>query len=530
MATEIGRSLSELTKQTTKLGQEIKKSKAEASALDKQLKLNPGNVDLVRKKYAAFEEQLTLNRQKMDLLNKKRSQLDEGWKSGALTQKEYERQLAIIKKDAEKTASSISECTVAINGQNAAIRSAKIANWTNQLEKAEQKTSKLSKATLAFSAALVTVMKQGLDYGGQLDDLAHKYSTTAEALQIQEHRFLKITGSSEGYTSALEKIGSIQSSIASGRGARYLNFLKQLGISQEDLNGKNNGEIYELIASSLANVSDETERATIAQGLFGTTGLDVALVAGTAAEQIQALDETLIENGIVTSEQAALAGDAGDMVDNLTAKFKSMSVEVLVDLLPIIETVTDFLKNTVIPIITDVTGALSNIGPVGQKIILALLVGIVLLPKVIGFVKTFLTTMQLIKTATDMQTVATTALTTASTPWLGIIMAVSAALMLLVTIISMFINKSKEAVDISGDLMNSVAETQSALEGMGYTLDTASETTYNTNTKKDLNVNVDISAHGDTSSAREYANDVGNVISDAITADVLNEALGAKVR
>ena len=76
MAVEVGRTISALTKQTNKLTQEVKKSRAEVSALDKELKLNPGNVDLVRQKYSAFAKQLTLNQQKIATLNTKRKELD----------------------------------------------------------------------------------------------------------------------------------------------------------------------------------------------------------------------------------------------------------------------------------------------------------------------------------------------------------------------------------------------------------------------------------------------------------------------
>lgn len=530
MAVEVGRTISALTKQTNKLTQEVKKSRAEVSALDKELKLNPGTVDLVRQKYSAFAKQLTLNQQKIATLNTKRKELDTGFSSGAISQKEYEKEIVKIKKEVEKTTKSIEECTVALGRQNAEIRAAKMTNLISGLDKVQQKAEKVSKATMVAVAAFGALLKKGLDVGGELDDLANKYSTTAEAIQLQEHRYLKITGSSEGYTASLQKVGAMQSSIASGRGARYLNFLKQLGLKQSDLENKNNGEIYNLISERLAGLTDQTQRATIAQGLFGTVGLDVAMVTGQTAEKLKELDDVVYANGIITNEQAQAAGNAGDRFDDLKGKLESVAVEALVDFMPTIEALTSFLKDTVLPLITSITNAIADSGPVGQKMLALLIVGIVVLPKVIGFAKTLLTTMQLARGATYAQAAATTTLTAASGPWLGVIVAISAALMLVVTLISMFIGKSKEAINVSDDLMNSLGDTQSTLEGMGYKIESASETTVINNQKKQLDVNVDVNAHGDTKSSQEYAQDVGTTISDKITADVINYALGSKVR
>lgn len=530
MATNVGRSISELTKQTQKLTQEVRASKNEVGALDKKLKINPGNVDLVRQKYAQLANQLKANQDKIVLLNKKRAALDAGWKSGTIDQQTYERELVKTKAEITRTEKAITQCTSALANQNAEMRQAKVTGIVQKLDKVQVAAQKVSRAALGVVVAFAALLKKGIEAGGELDDLAKKYSTTAEAIQYQQHRYLILTGSQDGYVSSLEKIGSIQSSIAAGRGARYLNYLKKLGITQDDLNGKNNGEIYEMIAEKLSAVADSTERATIAQGLFGSTGLDVAVVTGATAEELQKLDDIVVQNGIITNEQAAIAGEAGDRFDELKGKFESTSVAVLTDLMPIIEGLTDFLKNTALPILEDITGAIGNMSPEAQKMLFLLLLGIIVLPKIIGFIKSAAAMTSVWKTATMGQAAATTALTTASTPWLPIITAIGLALMLVISLVSMFINKGKSAVETSEELINSLSDTKSKLNDMGINLESSAEITHNDNTKKDLNVNVDVDVSGDTESGQEYAEDVGTIIYESIRADILNESLGKIVR
>ncbi len=530
MAVEVGRSLSGLTQKAKEYNSEIRKSKQETRALDKALKLNPGNVDLVKQKYAALSNQLTLNRSKLDTLKQKQNQLNVELKAGTITQQTYEKELIKVRNGQKAAETAIAECTEAMRRQNSEIRNAKFNSLISGLDKAQQKTEKLSKGALALGAGLVMITKSAISAGDALDDNATKYSTTAEQLQIQRNRYSKLTADSETYINALARIGSMQSSIAAGRGQRYITYLKQLGISQADLANKTNAEIFDIIYEKLRTVTDATSRATIAQGLFGDSGLNVATVAGTAQEAIDALDKTLIENGIITSEQAMFAGQAQDRLDSLKYQYQAVSAEVLVSLLPAFNALCDFLRDTAIPWVSKLSDWFKSLGETGQKAFMVLLFGLIILPKLIGFIKTVVTTMHTLKAATLAQAGAMGTLTAASGPWIAILMAIAAALMLVISLINMFIGKSKSAVDVSSELMDSLAETEQTLNDMGYTTSYSAEKTYNDNTHKSLDVNVNVEASGDTRESQQYADEVGETIYGNIREDLINQALGLKVR
>ena len=530
MAT-IGRSFDELDKKIKQFNSEIKTSKSEVRDLDKSLKLNPGNVDAVRKKYAALSTQLQANTQKLTALKQKQSDLNRDLSSGAISQQTYERELIKVKKQISDTEKEVENLTGALRRQNEEIRNAKFDNLTNGLDKAEQKTQKLSKAALVLVGALAAVVTAAIKVGDELDDNAKKYDTTAEALQIQQNRYAKLTESEDTYVQALSKIGAMQTSISAGRGAKYLTYLKQLGLSQDDLAHKTNAEIYDTIYEALRNVTDATDRAIIAQGLFGDAGLNVATVAGTSAETIAELDNALIQNGIITSEQAAAAGNAADMIDSLKYQAQAASAQVLVALMPALQALSNFLSQTVIPILTGLAQWFASLGSGGQKLLLLTLGVIIVLPKVIALVKGLIGFFKLITAATHAQTAATVGLTTASGPWLGIITAISAALMLVVTLINMFIGKANTAVETSNELMASLGATEQQLNDMGYNLDYSAEQTYNTNTKRTVDVNVQVDAKGDgTEVDEENAEKIAGYIYDNISIDLINQCLGAVAR
>lgn len=530
MAT-IGRSFDELDKKIKQVSADIRTADADVRKLDKSLKLNPGNVDTVRQKYTALSNQLTLNTTKLTALKQKQDALNTGLADGSISQSTYEKELIKVRKQITATETNVKELTAALQGQNAAIREAKYTNMIEGLQKAEDRTKKLSKAALVLVGALAAVVSSAVTVGDELDDNAKKYGTTAEALQIQTNRYAKLTANSETYTAALTKIGSMQTSIAAGRGARYLTYLDQLGIAQDDLAHKTNAEIYDMVYEALRTVTDETDRAIIAQGLLGDEGLNVATMAGTSAEAIAELDQALIENGIITSEQAAKAGEAADMMDSLKYQYQAAAAEVLVALMPALQALFSFLQTSVIPILTDVANWFASLGAGGQKILLLTLAVIIVLPKIIALVKGIIGFIKLMTVATTAQTAATGALTAVSTPWLGIIMAISAALLLVISLINMFIGKADEAVDTSSDLMSSLGNTEQTLNDMGYNLDYSAEQTYNTNNKREVDVNVKVDASGDGTEVNDdNAERIAGYIYDQISIDLINQCLGAVAR
>ena len=528
---EIGRSFDTLNKKIKQLTTEIRTSKAEVRDLDKSLKLNPNDVDKIRQKYAALSDTLSLAAEKVTLLKNKQSTLTDEFKNGNISQSEYEKELVKVQKALNKAEGEVNDLTSSLSKQNAEIRNAKFNNIIDGLTKTENIATKTSKAALGVVAALGAIFTSAISHGSELDDLAKKYDTTAEELQIQQHVYERLTGSADGYTASLAKIGSMQSSISAGRGARYLEYLNRLGISQSELSNKSNAEVYDLIYERLRLVTDGTERATIAQGLLGDEGLNLANMAGVAADEIEKLKQEMIDTGIVTNEQAAAAGEAGDMIDDLKYDYQAASAELLASALPALETLFGLLKDSVVPILNTMASGLSAIGPTGQKVLLLLLAVIVVLPKIIALVKTGITLFNLLKAATLAQAGATATLNAVSTPWLGIIMAISLALIGLIALISMFTGNAKSATDISNDLLSTMDETQSKLNEMGYDLDYSTEQTYNSNSRRELDINVNVEAKGDgTEIDDSNAQRIGGYIYDQMSIDLINQLLGLSVR
>lgn len=529
MAT-IGRSFDELDRKIKQTTADIRSADSEVRRFDKSLKLNPGNVDAVRSKYQALGTSLALNTTKLQQLRQKQREMTDAYRNGTVSQSDYEKQLVRINKQITQSEARVEDLTAAMRRQNAEIRNAKFDGYIKGLTSAEQITQKFSRAAIVAVGALGVVIKQAITTGDTLDDNAKKYNTTAEQLQIQANRYSKLTADSDTYLRALQSIGSMQSSIAAGRGARYLRYLGQLGIAQDDLAHKTNAEIYDLIFASLRNVTDATDRATIAQGLFGDAGLNVANVAAATTEQLQALDSALLEAGIITSEQAAIAGVAQDKLDSLKYQYQAVAADLLVRLLPAFESFVDLLKDTLIPWLGNAANALGGLGAGGQKALLIGLALVIVLPKIIAGIKGMVTVFQTLRSATLAQAAAQGTLNAATAPWMGIIMAVSAALMLLISLINMFIGRANKAVDTSAELMSNLSSTKAMLGDMGYEISTTTENTSRTVNRREVDVNVNVEATGDTPIDENNARNIADAVVEAMDIDAVNAGLGDKNR
>lgn len=535
---KIGRSFDELDQKIKQFNTSLKGADKQVKTLDKSLKLNPGNVDTVRQKYTLLSQNLQTNAQKIAALQEKQKRLTADYEAGAITQDTYNRQLAKTAQELEKAERETEELNAQLQQQNAAIRDAKFTKLTDGLTKVENVANKASVATLAVVAALTALVASAIKAGDELSDTATHFGTSVEELQLWQNRLGMLAKDQEAYTKSLEKVGSVLTSITAGRGARYLTYLEKLGIAQEDLNGKSNGEVFDMIYNGLRNVTDATDRATIAQGLLGDTGLEIAVIAGTEQESINALDEALIANGIITSEQAKYADEAANKMLALKQQFQANSMELMVALMPAFETLVQLLQTTVIPWLTTLANWLGGLSTGEMKMLMVLLGIIIVLPKIITLVKGVVTVMQMINAqkaahvaATGAQTAAVAGLNAVSTPWLGIIIAISFALMALIQLIGWFVGGSNAAIDNANEMLAKIDEIDTKAASMGYDAEYSAEATYDTNTHKTVDINLDVNATGDgTEVSEENAEIIADNLEEKILVDLLNQGMGAVVR
>lgn len=118
----------------------------------------------------------------------------------------------------------------------------------------------------------------------------------------------------------------------------------RLGISMDDLKGKSQEEIFNMTVSALQGVTNETERAAIANDLLGRSGSELAPLLNAGAGAVDDLRQRAHELGLVLDEEAIQAGVVlGDTMDDVKASFGTVVTQIGVEVMPIFQDFLDWI-------------------------------------------------------------------------------------------------------------------------------------------------------------------------------------------
>lgn len=525
MAVEIVRSLADIDLKVKELNKTLRSSSNETRELDRALKLDNKNVEAVGKKMTALQTAVGTATQKVALLKQKQDEANKALQKGDISASEYKKiEIAVLKAENE---------VKALNGEIQKTAKMKVDQTaagfdklTSNMNKAQSAAQKLSRAATIVLTTLIAAASAFVAIGDELDDTSNKFRISAEQLQLQRNLYAKSTDDAKNYDKALSSMGSVLTSIAKGRGTAYLETLQKLGVSTTDAAGRQKTavQVYNETVAALRLVSDETERASLAQIIFGENGLSVAMVAGLTSQEIADYNSQLEASGIISSQSAAQAGMVADQIDNVKQQLASASAEIMVALLPVILQLVEIAQTTIIPILTTVSEWFVNMSPAQLNFIFFLLMLAIILPKIISVITAIVGVVKAITVASYAAAGGVGAVSAASMPLQPILLAVAAAILVVVILFALLAGKSK---DVTGELNKQ----QKAFSGMQKQYNsmaadmggTVSMTSQNSSTNT-VNYDVNINAHGDTSISQEAAEMVANDLADRI-----NASLGGKI-
>jgi hypothetical protein len=162
----------------------------------------------------------------------------------------------------------------------------------------------------------------------EIGDTAEKIGLSAEAMQEWNHTATILGVSTERMERAFVKVNGILGDIATGNGDKYAESLALIGLSLDDLEGKNADEAFTLIRDALSEVEDEAIRLGVANDLLSErVAADIIPVLSNEASTISDLRDEARELGIVTNEQAAQAGEFTDALDRTKQAVSSLGVD-----------------------------------------------------------------------------------------------------------------------------------------------------------------------------------------------------------
>lgn len=171
-------------------------------------------------------------------------------------------------------------------------------------------------------------------YGDGIDKMSQKLGISAEAYQEWD-AVLQHSGTSMSAMKPAMK--SLANAAAEGSDA-----FEKLGISTEEAAKMSREDLFAATITGLQNITDENERAALAQDLLGKSSMELGALLNTSAEDTQAMRDRVHELGGVLSDEAVKSAAAfQDSLQDMTTAFDGIKRNITADFLPSITGVMD---------------------------------------------------------------------------------------------------------------------------------------------------------------------------------------------
>ena len=341
---EIGGDTTGLDKALKGVNQQAKNTQSELKEINKALKLDPGNIELLEQKQRALSDAVANTSEKLKILKDAQREAAEQLANDEIGQDQYDA----LTREIMKTEDELKKATKEANNFSVGLEQAKGA--LNKVGSAAQdvanKTKGLSAAATGLLGAVGGLAIKTAASADELNTLSKQTGISTDDLQKMQYASELVDVSLESMTGAMTKMKAGMASGDFGKAA-----FETLGVAVRDANGElrdSNVVFYEVL-TALSQIPNETERDTLAMDIFGKSADQLAGIiddGGLALQQYGAEAENL--GLILDTETLQGLNDVNDTIDKLKAQagaeLAKAGAEALEALTPVLETVIDKLS------------------------------------------------------------------------------------------------------------------------------------------------------------------------------------------
>ena len=339
---ELGGDTSGLTKSLQDANKEIKSTQQQLKDVEKLLKLDPTNTELLRQKQVLLGQAIQETNGKLEDLKKAEEQMkaagvDENSEQFMALKREIiatEGELKNLTKEADNTVSAFDKIKGAAD---------KVAQGAKNIA---DKTKVLSGAGAAVGGGLLAAGGNAIKTADDLATLSKRTGLSTDMLQQFAYASDMVDVSTEELAGAVAKMKK-------NMGDAPEKF-EALGISVMNADGSYRSleEVFYASLGALSQIGDETERDLAAMDLFGKSGDTLATIIDDGGASLQEYGAKAQELGLILSEDTiGKLTSTGDTIDEMKARATATLVEVgatlLENLAPAIETIVEKIGEVV---------------------------------------------------------------------------------------------------------------------------------------------------------------------------------------
>ena len=339
---ELGGDASGLSKALKDVNGEIKNTQAQLKDVERLLKLDPKNTELLAQKQKLLGDQIQNTKGKLETLKKAQATMDaNGVDKNSDQYMALQREIAATETEVKNLETASKDTANAMS--SIAKAADKVATGA---QKVADKTKKLSAAAAGALGAIGGLAIKTVKSADELNTLAKQTGFSVEELQKFQYASDLVDVSMEDITGAATKL---KKSVAGDSKE-----LAKLGVKTKNADGsfRNINDIFYDTLSALGDVQNETERDTLAMAIFGRSADSLAGIVDDGGKSLKELGQEAEDMGLIMGQDTVDSlNNVNDQMDRLkaqaTATLAQEGAKAMEVLLPLFEKVVSGISSII---------------------------------------------------------------------------------------------------------------------------------------------------------------------------------------
>lgn len=235
--------------------------------------------------------------------------------------------------------------------ENLSATERKIKKVSNQFKKLSNgMKSAFSTALVAGGAVVGTVgalATKTAQAGDRVDKMSQKIGMSRKAFQEWDYIMSQNGGSVDNLQMGFKTLATQMDGVRKGS-KDSINAFNKLGVSVKNSNGtfKSQDVVFNEVVRKLQQMKNPTEKAIIAQRLFGRSAIDLKPLLNQSAESVDNLRQKANDLGMVLADDVIDASvKFTDTMDTLKRSFNAIGISIGAGLMPHLQEIADALIN-----------------------------------------------------------------------------------------------------------------------------------------------------------------------------------------
>ncbi len=356
---KLGADTDAFSKSLGQVNGELGKTQRQLKDVEKLLKFDPTNTELLAQKQALLKKSIADSKDKVEALTTAQEILGQRTKENAAEYDAIEREIIACKQEQDKWGKALEEME-----PKAKTLKETLSDVSDATGRAAEKTKALSAAAAGAAAGLLGNAYNAAKTADDINTLSKQYGISVREIQRMNYAQDLIDVSTNDMLASYAKLTKQM-----GSGSKAF---ETLGVNIHDVHGdlRDSQEVWYETLEALSKVSNETERDVLAMDLFGKSAASLSGIIDDGGAALKTLGQEAEDAGLILSTDALeSANQFNDAIDRLKAtaaqSFLEAGASLATTLVPALE--------KLVSIVSSVLSWFGNLDGSTQALILTIL-------------------------------------------------------------------------------------------------------------------------------------------------------------